>query len=106
MFLTLDVVNKESAIYTDKHGRRVQGFKTKIEKETLNLANLFSMKELNIRDYYPDPEYSAYPTDTSALQGKQLTLMVFNFGNVSSEKIVVYPYSELSHRLSDGKRGI
>lgn len=106
MFLTLDVVNKETAIYTDKYGRKVQGFKTKIEKETLNLANLFVVKELSIKDYYPDPESSPYPTDVSDIQGKQLSLLIFNFGNVSAEKVVVYPFSELSHRLSDGKKGI
>lgn len=97
MFQTFDVVNKESTIITDSHNRKIQGFRLSLEKEVVNLDNLAFAKKVDVAEKYS--EYAAYPTDITPIKDKELCLLTFNFGNVSSERVVVYSFEDLMNKL-------
>lgn len=98
MFLTLDVVNKVSTVVKDSHNRTVAGFKAVVDKEILNLHNLSFVRELPIEEKFPKHEMFG-PSDVADIDGKNLCLLTFNFGNVSSEKVVVSSFSDLMQVL-------
>ncbi len=99
MFLTLEVVNKESSIFTDKFNRNVQGFALHIEKQILNLDNASSVRKIDV-SYFPTGEHYAYRTDITPVENKLLSLITFNFGNVTSEKVVCMAFEELETILT------
>jgi hypothetical protein len=100
MFLTLDVVNKENTILTDKHNRKIQGFKAVVQKEILNLHSLAYVREIELHERFPSGEHLAYPTDVEDIKNKNLCLLTFNFGNVTSEKVVCSSFNDLQSLLS------
>lgn len=104
MFITMDVVNREATILTDEKNRKVQGFKASVEKQIVNLTNLSVAKKTSIKEYYPDPEYTTYPTDTTQLLDKELTLLIFNNGNVSSQILVCSSFEEVEKTLTKAKK--
>lgn len=98
MFLTLDVVNKINTVVKDSHNRTVAGFKAVVEKEILNLHNLSYVREIPIEERFPKHEMFG-PSDISDIDGKSICLLTFNFGNVSSEKVVLSSFSDLMQVL-------
>lgn len=98
MFLTLDVVNKVSTVVKDSHNRTVAGFKAVVDKEILNLHNLSYVREIPTEERFPKHEMFG-PSDIADIEGKSLCLLTFNFGNVSSEKVVVSTFSDLMQVL-------
>ena len=98
MFLTLDVVNKINTVVKDSHNRTVAGFKVVVEKEILNLHNLSYVREIPIEERFPKHEMFG-PSDISDIDGKSICLLTFNFGNVSSEKVVLSSFSDLMQIL-------
>ena len=98
MFLTLDVVNKINTVVKDSHNRTVAGFKAVVEKEILNLHNLSYVREIPIEERFPKHEMFG-PSDISDIDGKSICLLTFNFGNVSSEKVVLSSFSDLMQIL-------
>lgn len=98
MFLTLDVVNKVNTVVKDSHNRTVAGFKAVVEKEILNLHNLSYVREIPIEERFPKHEMFG-PSDVTDIDGKNLCLLTFNFGNVSSEKVVLSSFSDLMQVL-------
>jgi hypothetical protein len=98
MFLTLDVVNKINTVVKDSHNRSVAGFKAVVEKEILNLHNLSYVREIPIEERFPKHEMFG-PSDISDIDGKSICLLTFNFGNVSSEKVVLSSFSDLMQIL-------
>lgn len=98
MFLTLDVVNKISTVVKDSHNRSVAGYKAVVDKEILNLHNLSYVREIPVEEKFPKHEMFG-PSDVSDIDGKNLCLLTFNFGNVSSEKIVLSSFSDLMQVL-------
>jgi hypothetical protein len=98
MFLTLDVVNKVNTVVKDSHNRTVAGFKAVVEKEILNLHNLSYVREIPIEERFPKHEMFG-PSDVTDIDGKNLCLLTFNFGNVSSEKVVLSSFSDLMQIL-------
>jgi len=98
MFLTLEVVNKVSMVVKDSHNRSVAGYKAVVDKEILNLHNLSFVREMPLEEKFPKHEMFG-PSDVTDIDGKNLCLLTFNFGNVSSEKVVVSSFTDLMQLL-------
>jgi len=94
MFSKFQVVNKVSMVVKDKHNRSVSGFKAVIDDEIFNLAYLSFAKEINLEEKFPSNEMYG-PYDVSAVEGKPLCVLTFNFGSVSSEKVIVSSFKDL-----------
>jgi hypothetical protein len=99
VFLTIDVVSKVSTVVKDSHNRSVSGFKAVINSEILNLQFLSFAREFHIEEKFPKNEMYGL-SETTDIDNKDLCLLTFNFGSVSSEKVIVCSFKDLK-KLSD-----
>jgi hypothetical protein len=94
MFSKFQVVNKVSMVVKDSHNRSAYGFKAVIEDEIFNLSYLSFAKEIKLEEKFPSNEMYG-PSDFSDIEGKPLCVLTFNFGSVSSEKVIVSSFKDL-----------
>jgi hypothetical protein len=94
VFLTIDVVSKVSTVVKDSHNRSVSGFKAVINSEILNLQFLSFAREFHIEEKFPKNEMYG-PNETTDIDSKELCLLTFNFGSVTSEKVIVCSFKSL-----------
>lgn len=104
MFLTMDVVERVSTIITDEKNRKVQGFKTRIEKQIVNLTNLSVVKKTTVDESYPNTQHTIYPTDTAEIKDRELTLLTFMNGNVSSQMLVCISFEDMDKLLTKNRK--